>query len=467
MFASGTFIDDKYEIVRTLGEGGFGSVYLAEQPQLDRKVAVKVLHLSLKPTPDAVQRFEREAKALNAVIHKNIVGFYGYGITADGAPYMVMEYVEGKPLSTFVVSGQPMETSRAMRIARQIFEALACAHSHGIIHRDLKPSNVIIGENDEVKIIDFGLAKLLPEHGATLQRLTETGFTLGSFQYSAPEQAFGSDVDARADIYAAGCIAYHMLSGKPPFDGDDPMTVMAQHISQSPPKIDCDGDPQRLSIETFVRNCMAKSPEERYESAAEALSELESINAGDAVAARASSAPSESNRKASRVWVTAAVILLAVVSLCGVLFFTGKIGVRLANQPSAPVDDVAVLESIPLNEFGTRKYDAQLFAVESHQRQHKNLPPFYRFVLASNLASTYLQLSLETHKNTLEYWEYRTLAREYAKEAGMTILSSRSVKYTPYVPLIQPLAVAVHEDDLAKRLDEELHTRTLTQQQEP
>jgi serine/threonine protein kinase len=231
---------------------------------------------------DGPARFEREAKAINALKHVNIVGFYGYGVWHNQAPYMVMEFVEGTSLQTLLADGA-VEPRRALSIMRQVFEALACAHAAGVVHRDLKPSNILINNGDQVKIIDFGLAKLMPGYGIPGQRLTETGYTLGTCHYMPPEQALGNQVDQRADIYSAGCIFYQMVTGKLPFDGENNIAIMLQHLNEEPAPIArfCPSSAVTTAIAAVVSNCIAKKPEERYQQVGEAIRDLDAVNRGD------------------------------------------------------------------------------------------------------------------------------------------------------------------------------------------
>jgi hypothetical protein len=284
MLPAGTLIDEKYEIVSTLGAGAFGAVYSANQKQFDRKVALKLLNTTLLQEADGVARFEREAKAINTLKHKNIVGLYGYGVSFQ-APYMVMELIEGTSLSNLIARG-PIEPMRALELIKQVFEALGCAHAAGVVHRDLKPSNIMVVSDahgkENIKIIDFGLVKLMPGYGLPGQKLTETGYALGTCRYMAPEQALGGLVDGRVDIYAAGCILYQMLTGIPPFDDDDNVAIMYKHLNEQPqPLSRFLSAPTPVNVvSTFINNCMAKNVKDRYETCDEAIRDLSAIAAG-------------------------------------------------------------------------------------------------------------------------------------------------------------------------------------------
>jgi eukaryotic-like serine/threonine-protein kinase len=285
MLPAGTIIDDKYKVLRAIGSGGFGAVYVASQTQLDRAVAVKMLNTTLLQESDGFARFEREAKAICTIKHKNVVSIYGFG-SWQGAPYMVMELLPGVSLQT-ILESSTLPPLRAVAIMKQVFEGLGAAHSAGIVHRDLKPSNIMILDTPEhkdlVKIIDFGLVKLMPGHGEEGQKLTETGYALGTCSYMAPEQALGGRIDHRVDIYSAGCIFFQCLSGKPPFVADDDVAVMYQHINQRAEPVEAliqDG-PLVAAAAAVIDNCMEKQPETRYQSCTEVISALESIERGE------------------------------------------------------------------------------------------------------------------------------------------------------------------------------------------
>lgn len=455
MLEAGTDLDGKYTIVGTLGDGGFGSVYLAEHHKLERKVAIKILHSTLKLAPNAVPRFELEAKALHALKHRNIVTFYGYGLCADGAPYMVIEYLHGQPLNQLLRDG-PLEPARAVRIAEQLLDALACAHSNGFIHRDLKPNNIMVADNDEAKVIDFGLAKLLPEGDATLQRLTETGFTLGSFQYAAPEQAFGSTADARSDIYSAGCIFYRMLSGEPPFDGDDPMTLMQQHISRYPPKLRVPDEFPGLA--TFVANCMAKLPEERYQCAADALADLELVKSGKPVEARVSNLSLHPQRKSSkRISILVFGAVLAVVAGFGWYLQRAMQSDSVAATAEMQTNsDTAEIERIAKSAFNSERFDSELFEIEARESRHRSLAPYPRYLLATQLANLYLRKVPTSDEESLTPWQYRNLARSYLLEAWQAAKKNRTEQYWSCIQSLEVNARTLNDSELVAEMDREM-----------
>lgn len=293
--ALGTIIDGKYELICSLGRGGFGSIFRAKHLQLDREVAIKLLNPEVLQEADGLGRFEREAKTISTLKHKNVVSFYGYGVW-NGSPYMVMEYIEGQSLEARIQSDGALDQALAARIILQICEALDSAHSHGIVHRDLKPSNIMLESGPDgkelVRIIDFGLAKLMPGYGLPAQKLTEAGFAIGTCHYMSPEQCTGVSVDHRADIYSTGCILYHALTGHPPFEADEGVAVMFMHLNQPATPVSelfPDSDSRLKTLSAIVDRAMHKEPEMRYQSASEMSSDLQAYLDNKPVTARQSS----------------------------------------------------------------------------------------------------------------------------------------------------------------------------------
>jgi len=222
--ATGTHLGP-YKILAPLGHGGMGEVYRAKDTRLDREVAVKVLPEHLAQDADALKRFEREAKAVAALSHSNILDIHDFG-TEGGVRYAVMELLEGETLRQQIVEGA-IPWRRAIEIASAVAEGLAAAHSKGVIHRDLKPENIFLTSDDRVKILDFGLARFKPQlsqqeltEAPTASHLTETGTVMGTVPYMSPEQVRGATVDARSDIFSFGCVLYEMITGRRPFTGE-------------------------------------------------------------------------------------------------------------------------------------------------------------------------------------------------------------------------------------------------------
>jgi serine/threonine-protein kinase len=259
----GTVLADRYEILSVLGSGGMSSIYKAKHVELGKLFAIKVIHAHFASDLLMVKRFRQEAQAVSLLSHPNVISVQDFGITPDGQPYIVMDFLDGIDLRSLI--GKPMPHQNAIPIFTQICDGLAHAHEHQVIHRDLKPDNIMIIPEDtgfRVKIVDFGLAKSMQ----TTQKLTRTGDVFGSPHYMSPEHCAGEPLDPRTDIYSLGCIMYECLSGHPPFDSDNPIQVVHKHLHESPPPLACDlAVPEWLTRE--VMRALEKDRQRRHASA--------------------------------------------------------------------------------------------------------------------------------------------------------------------------------------------------------
>jgi serine/threonine-protein kinase len=226
-FEAGTIIDGRYRVLHRLGAGGMADVYLAQDEQLDREVALKLLHRRFAEDPGFVERFRREAQAAASLQHPNVVSVFDRG-TFEDTYYIAMEYLDGRTLKRLIREEAPLETTRAIDITIQMLKAARFAHRRGVIHRDLKPHNVIVDSGDHVKVTDFGIAR------AGASDMTETGSIMGTAQYLSPEQAQGHAVSAPSDLYSVGIVLYEMLTGRVPFDGESPVSIALKHVSEAP-----------------------------------------------------------------------------------------------------------------------------------------------------------------------------------------------------------------------------------------
>jgi eukaryotic-like serine/threonine-protein kinase len=280
MSASDTLIgrtfDTRYVIERKLGSGGMADVYLAEDQELGRRVALKLLDDRHASDEQFVERFRREAQSAAGLNHPSIVSIFDRGY-AEGTYYIAMEYLDGRTLKELLVKNGPTPVPIAIDYARQILGALAFAHRNGIVHRDIKPHNIVVGGDGRLKVTDFGIAR----SGAS--QMTEAGSIVGTAQYLSPEQARGAPVDPRSDIYSLGVVLYEMLTGKVPFTGDTPVEIAMKHLSQvpEPPSELRDGIPHDL--DAVVMRALAKDPEQRYATAEEMDADLARIARGVAV----------------------------------------------------------------------------------------------------------------------------------------------------------------------------------------
>jgi serine/threonine-protein kinase len=263
-----------YQLVQKLGEGGMGAVYLGHHQLLGRRAAIKVLLPELSARPDIVNRFFNEARAETSISDPGIVQVFDFGYHTDGSAFIVMEYLDGEPLDRRLTRLGRLSVHETMRLARQLAISLAAAHAQHIVHRDLKPENVFLVPDAEVaggersKILDFGIAKLSDEHPGKLK--TRTGMMMGTPTYMSPEQCRGlADVDHRSDIYSLGCVLFHLLTGRPPFEGEAPGDIMAAHIREpaAPPSSRVPDVPP--GVDAVVLRCLAKAPADRFQSMGE------------------------------------------------------------------------------------------------------------------------------------------------------------------------------------------------------
>ncbi len=284
-------LGDRYELGETLGRGGMAEVVEGRDLRLGRRVAVKLLRPDLAKDPAFQSRFRREAQSAASLNHPNIVAVYdtgedvlGEGATSVVVPFIVMEYVEGQTLRQLLASGRRLLPERALEITAGTLAALDYSHRHGIVHRDIKPANVMLTRTGEVKVMDFGIARALADASATM---TAANAVMGTAQYLSPEQARGEVVDARSDLYSTGCLLYELLTGRPPFTGDSPVSIAYQHVSEQPvPPSHVDPAVSPV-LDTLVMRSLAKSPDDRYQSAAEFRSDVERLIAGLPIAAAA------------------------------------------------------------------------------------------------------------------------------------------------------------------------------------
>jgi serine/threonine protein kinase len=297
-----------YEILSPLGAGGMGEVYRARDKKLDRNVAIKVLPESVAADPETLARFEREAKAVAALSHPNILSIFDFG-TQDGVSYAVMELLEGETLRGKLDEG-PVSQKQAVNYALQVAKGLSAAHEKGIVHRDLKPENLFVTEDGHLKILDFGLAKRTEQDrtdetsAPTESKLTEPGVVMGTVGYMSPEQVRGLPVDYRSDIFSFGAILYELLSGKKAFKRDTAADTMSAILKEEPPEITASGFGPLAALKRIVQHCLEKKPGERFQSARDLAFALES--------ALGESGPGEPAHGASVRWERPSLIISAL-----------------------------------------------------------------------------------------------------------------------------------------------------------
>lgn len=284
LIPAGTIIDDRYEVIEHIGDGGMGNVFKARELGLERIVAIKLIHQSLLGDDEMLNRFKREGMVLSRLSHPNLLRCYRFGLWRQNIPYIAMEYLEGVSLTS---NATPIPPDRLLPLAAQICEGMAHAHKAHVVHRDLKPTNIMLlkqnKEGDLVKILDFGLAGLLPDYNdSSKQSLTQTGTVIGSVYYMSPEQCLGRRTDARSDIYSVGCILYECLTGAPPLVADTPVGLMHLHTKEYPVPLS-----QAVAhiampsgLNDVIMRAMAKEPDQRYQTMVELNEALALVASG-------------------------------------------------------------------------------------------------------------------------------------------------------------------------------------------
>lgn len=317
----------RYKLGEMIGTGGMADVYVAEDTRLARQVAVKVLRSDLARDPSFVARFRKEALAAAALNHPGIVAVYDSG--EEPAPYIVMELISGHTLRELIHKGERVPLKRALEIGEGILAALDYSHQAGIVHRDIKPANIMITDHGDVKVMDFGIARALADLGATL---TSTWNIVGTAQYLSPEQALGEVADLRSDIYSTGCLLYEVLTGKPPFTGETPVSIAYQHVSGQLIAPSSIVPELPAGIDTLLTVALAKNPDDRYQSVGLMLDDLYKVQSGEVVTTKIAKASiSRRNLLIGAISGFAAIGLLA-----GGLFLTnsGPTGDSLPQLPN-------------------------------------------------------------------------------------------------------------------------------------
>ncbi len=270
----GQIVADRYNIIKKLGEGGMGAVYLGEHVKMGRKSAIKVMNPSMAQDPDAISRFNREAANASRISHANVCQIYDFGETPEGIIYLAMEFIEGKSLTDVIEGAGALSAPRAASILKQAADGLQAAHDLGIVHRDIKPDNIMVIQakdgSDIVKMVDFGIAKAVAGD-ETGQKVTKTGLVVGTPEYMSPEQLSGDKLDGRSDIYSLALVLYRMLTGVLPFQAESSQEIMIKRLTDEPMPLEMakpdGGFPPKLQL--VMDRALARTPGDRYASAAQ------------------------------------------------------------------------------------------------------------------------------------------------------------------------------------------------------
>jgi serine/threonine protein kinase len=364
----GELIAGRYELEKLVGSGGMSNVFRAHDRLLERTVALKILHEQYTRDEDYVERFRREARAVAQLAHPNIVTVIDRG-EQEGRQFIVFEYVDGENVKELLNRG-PLEAREAIRLALQVARALSFAHERGLVHRDVKPQNVLLNEDGQAKVTDFGIARSLDVHG-----VTQTGTVLGTSDYIAPEQARGQKVDPKTDIYSLGVVLYELLSGEVPFSGDNFVAVAMRHVTDPVPSVldrrpDC---PVRLGL--AIQRAMSKDPEDRFESMGDFVVELEACLAeiegrSDEGATMIVPAPRRPRLKRSRE-LPVAVMPLVLAALVVALVVLGAFLLFRDGGGGSLLPGVAA-SSKPVRLSGVAGYDPQGNNGDEHSDDARN-----------------------------------------------------------------------------------------------
>ena len=315
----------KYKILDVLGKGAMGIVYKAFDPDIDREVAIKTIHFEAAfeegEEEEAIGRFMREARAAGKLNHPNIITIYEVGREADQQlTYIVMQFVKGVSLKKMIVSRRSFTTPEITQLFAQLGDALDYAHSHGIVHRDIKPENILIDEAGRPQIVDFGIARV------GKSTMTQTGKTLGTPSYMSPEQVMGKKIDHRSDIFSLGVVLYEILTRKRPFDADNVTTIIYKIINEEPPSLADVKKDVPIGFDQIIQRALSKKPEERYQSCAEMIEDLQNVSrpSEETFIMDVASAPvTAPKRRRSIIWVGAAMCVL-IIGISAILIFSPK-----------------------------------------------------------------------------------------------------------------------------------------------
>jgi tRNA A-37 threonylcarbamoyl transferase component Bud32/tetratricopeptide (TPR) repeat protein len=396
-----TLFAEKYLMLEVLGEGGMSIVYLARHEAMNKLVAIKTLHTHLMSKTTSLMRFKQEAQAASRLEHPGIVAIHDYGITEDGTPYLVMDYVQGESLGDLLNRIKSLPDADALNIFKQTTAAISHAHQRGVVHRDIKPSNIMLNFDERniltVKIVDFGVAKLVEGEDA---KLTQTGESLGSPLYMSPEQCLGQQLDVRSDIYSFGCVMYEALLGVPALASDSVFKTMMKHIHEMPPSFkDVRRDLKHFdALERIVFKAIAKEPGKRYQKMEEILSDLNNLHEEQGIAQRiVQSFELTGLRKTTKSlnFMVASSLLIGALILFGTQYILASIS-AVSTAPfleSEPViwsryADRGNGEQVQTDPKGTQKVlgSLQSMMIESDEQAARQLDPRFFSERQLNLA---------------------------------------------------------------------------------
>lgn len=407
-----TKLDETYEMLGPIGSGGMGSVSKAKHRILGHLVAIKRIAETKTTDSNALRRFVNEAKAASRLKHENLVSVRDFGIDEAGIPYAIMDYAEGRPLSDLIENGESKDPARTINIIIEIAKGLEHAHKLGVVHRDIKPSNVIIKSNhetgvDKAVIVDFGLAKIDDHTG---QKLTQTGEVYGSPYYLSPEQAIGTPVDLRSDIYSLGCVIFECIAGVPPFVGENAMQTAMKHIQVEPPLLSkASSKPLPPGLETIVSTCLQKDPADRYQTAEELLTALYAVQKGQKVKAR------PKQRKPlvkNKIFWVLNVVFVSIGSLAFAILPSKSPPPPSSNNPNVQSIS-AFANSLPVSQFAKEAVDEDMNASLILFQQKQYLKSALKLTTSTDILKKELNSIQEKINTATSHDERKKFTRDY------------------------------------------------------
>lgn len=404
-------LGERYEVQSLLGQGGMGAVYKVRDKELQKTFAIKVLNRNLVEDKNSLKRFEQEAQAARGLTSPNLVAVYDYGMGEKGSPYIVMDYLDGTSLDTVLAEQGYLDVPRAEDIFVQVCEAIAHAHSKSVIHRDVKPSNIMltrgIDGGDFVKLVDFGIAKVLPSQQKATQNLTQTGDIFGSPMYMSPEQCLGNKLDNRSDIYAFGCVMYEVLTGQPPFAAENPIKIILKHVNQEPIAISKLPHDYKIpaQLEWVVMRCLAKEPNDRYQSADELLRDLQDLRDGKTLKIKKSPVKTTSRQSGKKpVFVLFSCALLLYFGVIGLWKWTyAQAPIGLNPTANDPIKDANDFDNKSYQYFINKDYEKAIPLLQFGLSAYKDKGPIYLADNYQHIGKCYKEL--KKYSAAVDYYE--------------------------------------------------------------
>jgi serine/threonine-protein kinase len=430
--------DDRYETIELIGQGGMGAVYKVQDKTSNSFFAIKLLKAELASDHVSQKRFEKEAEAASRLTHENLVTVYDYGSTRAGIPYIVMELVGDRNLGEVLKTKGAFPVDKALPVFMQICEALSHAHKNGIIHRDLKPSNIVLTDGESVvKVADFGIASIAKENTEG-ETLTKTGDIVGSPQYMSPEQCVGQPLDARSDIYSMGCVMYSTLTGKPPFDGGNPVQIILKHINEKAPALPKSMQGGQFSeLQKVIQKCLEKEKVDRYATIDELKADLSRVAQNEPV----KYIPEHRKWKRRKRLVSFSVIFFAAL-LCA------SIGIyrHLQSGSVPPFEDerAALDEGRALQHFKEAHYEQAIPLLEYVAATAHRKGELYREAFDYQCIGQ-CYLALKEYKKAERYYVMsleKTIELEKKSGGNAKTMSAQTETKTGYIAVLRALGRA-------------------------